>query len=290
MPQYPNIHAYLENEELHPPKDFAAAEEVTQLTKDANGEIAWAPQYWQAPVLGVADAMLAPPMAQHGDRYILSDLGTAVATSIDISADINGDADDAWDSATTNDIAQYFATDVAGEELEEWLPITPLEGYRVHNLDGNTEYYFDGTTWQQLAIGSPSTGVELMEMKFSISSASIQSLNSSPVQLIPAPGVGKAIEVISAIGAIDSYGGTPYDDHFVLSLKTDTAEDEQFFNTDLLASSAARRYRFEGYYNPSTTYSQFAENEALQLYCPTGDPATGNSDITLYLTYRIITL
>ncbi|MDX2000970.1 MAG: hypothetical protein SFW35_00930 [Chitinophagales bacterium] len=81
MPNYSNVHAFLDNSELHPPKDFSLAGEGTFLNKNELGEIAWKPNYWQAPVVNAVNASLPPLSANAGDRYLLLNMGTTAICS-----------------------------------------------------------------------------------------------------------------------------------------------------------------------------------------------------------------
>ena len=85
MPNFPNVHANLENGELHVPKDFSIADNDTLLGKNLNAELEWFPTYWQRPVIDLVDASLVPPTAVDGDRYILRQMSsTAIgSTAID---------------------------------------------------------------------------------------------------------------------------------------------------------------------------------------------------------------
>lgn len=83
MPNFPNVHANLENGELHVPKDFSIADNDTLPGKNLNGELEWFPTYWQSPVIAIVDGAAPPPTAEHGDRYILRQMGsTAIGSTV----------------------------------------------------------------------------------------------------------------------------------------------------------------------------------------------------------------
>ena len=305
MPNYPNIHAYLENDELHVPKDFSLAEPDSLITKNANGEIQWTDTWWQPPVIALVNGLEPPPNAVHGDRYILVNMGTTVIsasvdtsvstsvdTSVGITVDINGLAHDDWQIASLGDIAEYYQYNNDGNIINKWLATTPKQGYRAHHLGNDSIYYFDGNLWQkEIAEALVGNGaIEIREIKTTVSSSEVLSLKSFPLELVAAPGVGKAIEVISAIAAIDTYGGSIYESFTTLELITQTADHAQYKSSSFLESTAARKYKFEQVFFTSNTATQMVDNQALLLSTSGGDPVGGNSDIIIYLTYRIVKL
>jgi hypothetical protein len=170
MPTFSNVHAELENNELHPPRDFSLAENDTLLSKNPLGDIQWQDTYWQRPVLGFADATFPPLTLQQGDRYILfgnASVGsTVVDTSIDTSVDtiiwMDTSMDStgivvypepettvhpAWGDVAVGEIVEYFKTNGQGQSVFEWRAVTPKSGYQIFNLADRQTYYFSGTTW-----------------------------------------------------------------------------------------------------------------------------------------------
>lgn len=172
MPTFSNVHAELENSELHPPRDFSLAENDTTLTKNPLGNLQWLDTYWQRPVLGFADATFPPFTLQHGDRYILfgnTSLGSTamgnsvdtsmdssvwVDTSMDSSGEVSSTIDDdnvhsTWGDVSIGDIVEYFQTDSKGQSVFEWRAVTPQSGYQVFNLADRSTYYFSGSEWKK---------------------------------------------------------------------------------------------------------------------------------------------
>lgn len=174
MPTFSNVHAELDNNEIHPPRDFSLAETDTFLTKNPLGDIQWHDTYWQRPVLGFADANFPPLTLQQGDRYILfgqlSIGSTAIDTSIDTSMDTSIWMDTsmdstgyiptfpvpatpepaphhAWGDVVAGDVVEYFRTNSKDQPVFEWRAITPKTGYQVFNLADRETYYFSGSDW-----------------------------------------------------------------------------------------------------------------------------------------------
>lgn len=179
MPTYSNVHAHLDNSELHAPKDFSLADSDTFLTKNPYGELQWQPTYWQRPVMDLLDAASAPPAALHGDRYVLLNVGTTTfcgTTDVVVVAgtvDVDGTAMDttavdvqniygvcanpAWGGASLGDIVQYFAVDQDGNAVNQWAVVNPQEGYMLNNLTDGDIWRYNGSTWVQQASGAPAS-------------------------------------------------------------------------------------------------------------------------------------
>jgi hypothetical protein len=168
MPTFSNVHAELDNNELHPPRDFSLAGNDTVLSKNPLGDIQWYDTYWQRPVLGFADATFPPLTLQQGDRYILfgstsigstaidTSMDASIVTSIDTSGEVVFPEPDttvhpAWGDMAVGEIAEYFRTNSQGQSVFEWRAVTPQSGYQVFNLADRHTYYFSGATWVRQA-------------------------------------------------------------------------------------------------------------------------------------------
>ena len=134
------------------------------------------------------------------------------------------------------------------------------------------------------------SGVSIQEAKLVILSGDVLQLFTTPQQIIAAPGSGKIIDVIDVVGKID-YGTTDYTGT-TLALKFTGASDnmvqESIFSPFLSMSiSAIKKINVQ---NATATTTQIIENESLYVTVNTVDPANGDSTITIYVTYRILTL
>lgn len=121
-----------------------------------------------------------------------------------------------------------------------------------------------------------------------ILAADVATLDSVPVQLLPAPGAGLA-NVIDSVEFYLPFNTTPYSFSFV-SLRyagagpgTNVAESDPFF---LNAATTNRNYVLGHVIGSS---KQLPENTAIELYT-LASPAGGDSDLKLRITYRVITL
>jgi hypothetical protein len=136
-----NLHKNIPNDQLHSPKDFSTAGSGTALRKGWDGELKWEVPYWQDSVLDRVDMALTPPTELDGDRYILINL-----TSTVVHAD--------WDGASENDIVEYDL------DASAWVSQTPFFDITVRSQADLTQYYFDGTTWNDASGGGITNIVE----------------------------------------------------------------------------------------------------------------------------------
>ena len=129
----------------------------------------------------------------------------------------------------------------------------------------------------------------LYSASLTIASADVLQLNSTPLTIVSAQGVGTAIEVISASVKM-VYNSVAYATNTTLELKMSGA------NTNLatLTNSLAATVESHKYLNISgtgtATATQIIENADLQVSVSIGDPTAGDSDITVYVLYRVITV
>jgi hypothetical protein len=138
-------------------------------------------------------------------------------------------------------------------------------------------------------------GNAIQEATLVLTNAQIKALNATPIQIIAAPGAGKAIIVMSAVGKM-TYGTNI----FVAALNQGIAlaYNTTAFNTILTSVdlvSAASVYA----YNSAASLSGGAlattiENVAVKAYNPIGTEITGNAandtTITLVVKYYIVTI
>jgi hypothetical protein len=128
----------------------------------------------------------------------------------------------------------------------------------------------------------------VQHQKFVLTSAEVLALNATPLELVPAPGAGKAIKVIDACGGVESYNSAAYATNVTLNIITDTADQAQNSSAVLLTSTANRIMDIPKVAPSGATNKQIIENKSLKVQVATGNPATGNSPIVLYVAYSIV--
>jgi hypothetical protein len=141
----------------------------------------------------------------------------------------------------------------------------------------------DGVLWSRDDNGVVCLGGSA---SLTIASADVLTLNSTPITIVGAV-AGYAIEVISASVNVD-FNTTPYATNTTILLITNGATDSQFRGGGLLNSSVSNIRIFESNVVSTSTTTQIIENAALTVKVNTGDPTAGDSDITVYVKYRLI--
>jgi len=142
----------------------------------------------------------------------------------------------------------------------------------------------DGVLWTR-----GDSGIECIQgtAKLTISTADVLHLNTTPITIIGAVS-GYAIEVISASMKM-VYNSATYATNTSLELLTAGATNSQASTVIKNSASTIRRFA-DATTLASATATQLVENAALNVTVASGDPTAGDSDITVYVTYRIITL
>jgi len=143
----------------------------------------------------------------------------------------------------------------------------------------------DGVMWTR-----GDSGIECIQgtAKLTIATADVLHLNTTPIEIVAAPGAGYAIEVISASMKM-VYNSATYATNTSLELITAGATNSQASTVIKNSASTIRRFA-DATTLASATATQLVENAALNVTVASGDPTAGDSDITVYVTYRIITL
>lgn len=154
--------------------------------------------------------------------------------------------------------------------------------YYVLNGTVNSDTFFRQETDNS---GGTITGVVYQQFgvktkTISISSAQILNSNSSPIELVPAPGANKYIQPI-AVDLFFDYNSIAYATNTTAWVRYGTA---QFANFDLSATADSLNLSIQGSTGP------FGLNQAMDFFTTVGNPTAGNSTIKIVVTYRIISL
>ena len=128
--------------------------------------------------------------------------------------------------------------------------------------------------------GYKKTSSGLLNTTISISSAQILSLNSSPIEIIPAPGVGKVINVVNSTLSLN-YGTTPYTST-VVRIRYGGGNDVT--NVASIISETSNSI-----WNGRLTIMEIFQNDKIEIITD-ANPTGGDSTMDIYITYEIITL
>lgn len=119
-----------------------------------------------------------------------------------------------------------------------------------------------------------------------LTSAETNTLTSFPVQLVPAPGVGIAIEHVSAAISVVN-GSIPWGSNRNMRISNSTTPG--LFQANCLSVIGA-----DGIFifanNPIGGNSSIVENDALVITYQGGDLLVGNGTVIIYGTYTLLTL
>ena len=128
----------------------------------------------------------------------------------------------------------------------------------------------------------------IKEASLTIATADVLTLNATPIEIVAAPGAGFAIEVLSASMKM-TYNSVAYATNTRLELiVSGVAVVSQILFSSAVLSSAANV--FSGLGSVQQASSNMLDNAALNVQVQSGNPTAGDSDIKIYVTYRIITL
>lgn len=119
------------------------------------------------------------------------------------------------------------------------------------------------------------------EIVLDLTPAQIQTAFSVPIEIVPAPGANKAIEVMNG-SSILGFGTTAFTSSDLL-LKTAGAVDHQAEIPGFLLSVASNWRRF------GDASGELIANAALNITA-NADSLVGDSDVRVYVAYRIIQL
>jgi len=129
-------------------------------------------------------------------------------------------------------------------------------------------------------------GVPLVA-NLTIPSATVLTMHAPPVTIIPAPGVGLGIEIISITGYI-IYNTTAYATHTTLQIYDGSGT--LFQDAYLLQSTVSRAIHFQKVYVSDAFSTQISSNSNIYIGVQTGNATAGDSDITISINYRLVNL
>lgn len=130
-------------------------------------------------------------------------------------------------------------------------------------------------------------GATQFSASLTISSAEVLALNSTPKTLVVCP-TGKSI-VVTGASLKCGAGNTAYLVEADVNLLTDTATIPQVKFTNILTQFSLQAHVL-GIMN-AISYAadtQIISDKDLIVQCPSADPTTGNYNITVYVTFRLL--
>lgn len=116
----------------------------------------------------------------------------------------------------------------------------------------------------------------------------IKASNTTPIEIVSAPGAGKYIIPLPTCFAKRA-AGTAYATQTSLRTRfTGAADADYYHNFNAILAGTADLARVADYANADNEDLQ--ENTALEVYAPTADPTTGTGNVTVVVYYLIAEL
>ncbi len=224
----------------------------------------------QSPFVGVADNLGADNAEDRVDIYTHGfgevELGGAVAAGDALTSDSAG-------RAVKAAFAAGQVVHIAGYAMEAGV-LGDVVGMRINPCAYANE--------SQIAV----VDVEL-------TSAEVLALNATPIEIVAAPGAGKAIVVVQAEAMLD-YATTQYDgvaagEDLALRYTDGTGTILAQFETTGFLDQATDQVRVAGSQVPASGSNLTpVENAAVVAHMTTGEIATGDSPVKLRVRYRVV--
>jgi hypothetical protein len=123
----------------------------------------------------------------------------------------------------------------------------------------------------------------VQEATVSLSEAQIESLHTTPVQVIPAPGVGKAIMIIAGSAEL-TFGTAQYNNNTLTRLRNVGSTSPALLQVDILDLLADKHIQM------SLGSGEYIENTAIEIYNNQDAGTSGDSTVKVHVLYTIITL
>jgi len=130
---------------------------------------------------------------------------------------------------------------------------------------------------------------EVVTRKVSLSSTQILSVNSIPIELLPAPGTGKTYAILEVQLKLN-YGTATYAGGTTINIQFANAGLTILSQATILASTTSRMGIMSRTATSGAIATQYLENTAVYITTAASNPTTGDGTLDVYVTYKIITL
>lgn len=161
---------------------------------------------------------------------------------------------------------------------------TPASGLLIYNTDDSQFEYYNGSAWANMSSGLGST----QSVSVAIGSAQILAGNTTPVQLIAAPGAGLAIIPISAVVKY-TYITAAYatNTNQVIYLDTLSGSDNALILIQTMLTETANKSAVRSA-NSAVDENSIIANKALMWAIETGNPTAGSGRLDITVIYTTI--
>jgi hypothetical protein len=161
---------------------------------------------------------------------------------------------------------------------------TPANGLLIYNTDNSQFEYYNGSAWASMSSGLGST----QSVSVAIGSAQILAGNTTPVQLVAAPGAGLAIIPISAVVKY-TYITAAYATNTsqVIYLDTLNGSDNVLILIQTMLAQTANKSAVRSA-NSAVDENSIIANKALMWAIETGNPTAGSGRLDITVIYTTI--
>jgi hypothetical protein len=209
----------------------------------------------------------------------------AVKSKTQLASDISGSTFSAPQQVILDDMVDSYQ-DLAIQltTAQRNAIATPANGLLIYNTDNSQFEYYNGSAWANMSSGLGST----QSVTVAIGSAQILAGNTTPVQLIAAPGAGLAIIPISAVVKY-TYITAAYATNTTQSIYFDTLdiEDNRLISISTILAQTANKSAIVSANSPTNGNSIIA-NKALMWAIETGNPTAGSGRLDITVIYTTI--
>ena len=127
---------------------------------------------------------------------------------------------------------------------------------------------------------------DIQAVELQIATADVLTLNTVPIELIAAQGAGTYIEVLSVMVRVE-YNSVAYATNTTLQITTAGASVPQY-DLDTLGATVDTGVKLSAVKTTAPADTQLIANTAVNVTVSGGDPTAGNSDITIFATFRVL--
>lgn len=181
-------------------------------------------------------------------------------------------------------------TDSSNEAIEQSKSRKDLF-YRLRNSGSYGVPIYDA---DPLVSGRNATGEEMVELlpvtkhiKVTIAAADIKTMATTPIELVPAPGVGYALEPVSC-AVFYNYNSVAFNAvSGILEVFTDTGASQHLRTESSIIGGVADT--FQRMYHQTGDVATLVENKALKIRA-LNDSTLGNGAVEVYLSYNVLIL
>jgi len=169
-----------------------------------------------------------------------------------------------------------------------YAKVDPLALKNNGGTASSSTYYRGDGQWATPAGGSVDSSMLIFYTQISLTSAQLLSLNTTPVQLVAAPGAGKIIVPVQVVFDY-TYGTATYVAGTFQIYEDVSSPIYATIGNVLNATSSAIFYR-----NPSATNTgggtgKCVDNAPLMAWTTSSDPTTGDGTLKINVYYKIMT-